>query len=624
MENHVVNLIDSTTQAARTLLEREYFEQLEGIFDIRPAGTLPPSAGSHLDSRQALLRNKLYALVKHKMAAGLSQEQAVGEVCRSASFTTLNRFAALKMLEARGLIQECVSKADQSSGYKEFCGLAQALAVQEGAYALYLGCLFDELAVEVKVLFDRQELSGLLWPRRPALLGLLDLLNNPELASAWGEDETIGWTYQFFNSDEDRRLARYDERGRPKVPQNSRELAVRNQFFTPRYVVKFLVDHTLGELFQKNPKDPRDLKVLDPACGSGHFLLYTFELLFGLYRSAWEMEEAPVSEASHRSLRQDFATREDLEKAMPGLILAHNLYGVDIDGRCAQIAALSLWMRAQKAFQQQGISASERPLIKKVNIAVAEPMPAEEDQLQAFLNQHLAADAEGKVLGQILKEVFEAMRLAGELGSLLKVEKAIASTIEEARQQWRRGVQGTGHRSLFGGEAGTELVQRLGMDVSEITDRGFWQEAESRLYASLKAFAEDAARSHGYQRQLFAEDAAHGFALIDLLRQSYDVVLMNPPFGDCALRAKPEFHRLYPRTKNDLYAAFVERGLELLRTGGRLGAITSRTGFFMTTYKKWREEILLGEAKPLIVVDLGIGVLKATVETAAYTLEKVG
>lgn len=619
MDSQLVNLIASTTQSARRLLEREFAEQLEGSFDLRPTGPLPEKAGGHLDARQALLRDKLYALVRHKMAAGKSQAQAVQEVCHAAAFTTLNRFAALKMLEARGLIQECVSKGDQSSGFKEFCGLAQSLAVQEGAYALYLGCLFDELAVEVKVLFDRQEISGLLWLRRPALLALLDLLNAPALAPAWVEDETIGWTYQYFNSQDERR----EMRAASAAPRNSRELAVRNQFFTPRYVVKFLVDYTLGELFQMEPKDPRDLKVLDPACGSGHFLLYTFEVLLGIYRAAWEMKDLPASTVSGKTLRQDFGTWEALEKVIPALILKHNLHGVDIDGRCAQIAALSLWMRAQKTYQVQGIASGDRPLITKVNIAVAEPMPAEKDELQAFLDQHLSSDVEARMLGQLLKEVFEAMKLAGELGSLLRVEKAIAATLEAAEKQWRRGIQGVGPRSLFGNDAAVPQVRRLEFEVSGI-DRSFWKEAEARLYTALQAFAEEASRRQGYQRQLFAEDAAHGFALIDLLRQSYDVVLMNPPFGECAAGAKTEFQRLYPRTKNDLYAAFVERGLDLLRTGGRLGAITSRTGFFLTSFKKWREEILLGEARPLIVADLGQGVLDAMVETAAYTLEKVG
>ncbi|HHZ11598.1 MAG TPA: SAM-dependent methyltransferase, partial [Acholeplasmataceae bacterium] len=78
----------------------------------------------------------------------------------------------------------------------------------------------------------------------------------------------------------------------------------------------------------------------------------------------------------------------------------------------------------------------------------------------------------------------------------------------------------------------------------------------------------------------------------------------------------------FPRTKNDVYAAFVERGLNLLQKGGMLGAITSRTGFFLSSFTKWRQEILLKEARPTVFADLGYGVMdSAMVEAAAYCLE---
>lgn len=97
---------------------------------------------------------------------------------------------------------------------------------------------------------------------------------------------------------------------------------------------------------------------------------------------------------------------------------------------------------------------------------------------------------------------------------------------------------------------------------------------------------------------------------------------MNPPFGQGSARAKKEFEKAYPRTKNDVFAAFVERGVELLSSHGRVGAITSRTGFFLSSFQKWREEILLRQAPPVVVADLGYGVLdSAMVETAAYCLE---
>jgi hypothetical protein len=360
--------------------------------------------------------------------------------------------------------------------------------------------------------------------------------------------------------------------------------------------------------------------VLDPACGSGHFLLYTFEVLERIYRTAWEQKDPPQSILTDKTLREDYPDWSFLQREIPGLILAHNVHGVDIDPRCAQIAALSLWMRAQKAYQTIGLSAAERPFIRQVHVAVAEPMPGEQDYLRTFLDQHFSRNAEARVLAELIQVAFNSMHLAGELGSLLKVESAIRAAIHQARLVSSGDVQQLRHPSIF---APTQQSIQLTLDLKQVTDESFWKQAERSIYIALEAFAEQAAQDQGYQRQLFADDAEQGFALIDILRQTYDVVLMNPPFGECTTGAKAEFQRLYPRTKNDLYAAFVERGIQLLRKGGRLGAITSRTGFFLTSYKRWREEILLGEAHPLIVADLGQGVLDAMVETAAYTLEKV-
>lgn len=102
-------------------------------------------------------------------------------------------------------------------------------------------------------------------------------------------------------------------------------------------------------------------------------------------------------------------------------------------------------------------------------------------------------------------------------------------------------------------------------------------------------------------------------------------MLMNPPFGAPSQRSKSYITKVYPRTKNDLYAAFVERGVHCLHQGGLLGAITSRTGFFLKSFQKWREDILLAEAQPTVVADLGGGVLDtAMVEVAAYVVRSAG
>src|SRR5207237_6134782 len=72
-------------------------------------------------------------------------------------------------------------------------------------------------------------------------------------------------------------------------------------------------------------KDPRDLKVLDPACGSGHFLLYAFDLLETIYQEGWADDASPRSDATGRTLRQDYPELDELRRAVPGLILRHNL-----------------------------------------------------------------------------------------------------------------------------------------------------------------------------------------------------------------------------------------------------------------------------------------------------------
>jgi hypothetical protein len=159
--------------------------------------------------------------------------------------------------------------------------------------------------------------------------------------------------------------------------------------------------------------------------------------------------------------------------------------------------------------------------------------------------------------------------------------------------------------------------------VSGITDEEFWHQAEARGLDLLQTYARHAADGAGLQRQLFADDAAQGFAFVDLCRQQFDVVLTNPPFGEASKPSKVYVETAYPRTKNDVYAVFVERGLELLYAGGMLGAITSRTGFFLSSFQKWREEIIPREAWPTVFADLGHGVLDtAMVETAAYCLLK--
>lgn len=640
MDKDTRNAIERATQKARRLLEEDFAEQLDGVFDVRADGRIASKGGAHLTGRQHLLRDKIVAAIEHKRSAGMKPEEAVADYVRDAAFTALNRFAALKMLEARELVQECVSRGDASSGFTEFCGLAPALKTADGAgYRLYVESIFDELSTEVKVLFDRRDPASVLWPRKLAFDDLLAILNHADLAGIWAEDETIGWVYQFFNSGEERRKMRDES----QAPRNSRELAIRNQFFTPSYVVQFLCDNTLGRIWHgmrggdtrlsavceylvrnvdgdadgadgRAKKDPRDIRIIDPACGSGHFLLYCFLLLLIIYEEAWADQASPESGATGRALRTDYPTLEELRKAAPALILSHNLHGVDIDPRCAQIAQLALWMRGQRAFKEAGVPRSDRPVIRRANIVIAEPMPGDAKLLDEF-----AATLQPAFMASLFKEIVSEMRLAGELGALLPIERKLSKSIQSARMAFSE--QAKRSEDFLPGLA---PVKRQGeMDLSGIDNFAFFERTEEQILGSLQKYVSDAVNGRGTRRRLFADDAEQGIAFVETMSRKFDIVLMNPPFGAGSLVAKDEFERGYPRTKNDIYAAFVERGVELLPPRGMLGAITSRTGFFLSSFQKWREEILLNDAPPVVFADLGFGVLdSAMVEVAAYCLER--
>ena len=606
MEKETREDIKTVTQNARTLLERDFAEQLEGDYDIMKDGRVGEAAGTHLIGRQRALRARIVAAIEHKRAQGMAPEDAVADYLRDAAFTTFNRFVALKMLEARGLVQECITKGEASSGFvNEFCAFAPGMKVSDGSgYRLYIECIFDELSTEVSVLFDRRDPGSALWPRKAAFDELLSLLNWDELKTVWAADETIGWVYQYFNSIEERRKMRDES----QAPRNSREMAVRNQFFTPHYIVQFLVENTLGKiwfemrsgdtkladvceflvseerdiLLPREAKDPRALRVIDPACGSGHFLLYLFTLLIIIYQEAWDDPKSPAFEETGKTLREEFATEQEFREATPGMILTYNLFGVDLDSRCTQIAQLALWLRAQKAFAELNVPRERRPMIKRSNIVVAEPISVEPSIAKEF-----AASLTPPMLGELFTNMVAESVASSDLGSLLKIEQQLSESIERYRQAYVDYQSNLGGQSFLPGLKPKPMQQEF--DLSGIDNEAVFAEAESLIVAALRTFSRNSANTAAIKKRLFAEDAAQGIAFIEVMRRKYDVVVMNPPFGAACTSNRDVFETMYPRAQNDVLVAFIERGIELLHPRCRLGAITSRTPFFLSSHARWRE-----------------------------------
>ncbi len=628
MDRATRNEIRKMVGAARRVLEEDIRRQLEGVFGISADGTPQPAdtvATLRADPVLARRREEIAAAMEHEVAGGASREQACERFVRETAFTWLNRLAALRMMEARGLVRESVARGPDSAGFKVFQRACPEVCrgYSDGGYRRYLELVCDDAAMELEPLFDRSLPHSHIFPSPAALGEILRLLSREELASIWGEDETLGWIYQYFTPKEQREAAR---RASP-APRNSEDLAFRNQFYTPAYVVRFLVDNTLGRLwYEMHPatrlvdiceymvrrpgeevrcrewKDPRDIRVLDPACGSGHFLLYAFEFLTVIY------EEAYTDPEHGEVLRQDFPDEAAFKRALPALILEHNLYGIDIDPRAVQIAALALWLKAKRFPETE---------IRRVNVVCAEPMPGEADLLREFL-----ATLNSPTLQRIAETAWGELRAADEVGSLLRVERSIQRVVAEERERWRQRPQ-TEQLALLPQPRAPHQIRLE--DYTDVKGEEFWRGLEHRILTLLKEYANRSANGRSAMRRLFALDGEQGFHLIDALSQKYDVVLMNPPFGDPTPWAKLYLEQEYVRTKNDMYAAFVERGLELLHPSGYLGAITSRTGFFLSSFQKWREEVILKEAELTVFADLGFGVLDtATVETAAYCLRSIG
>jgi hypothetical protein len=661
----VRNKIKSFVQAAKKLLMSEFEIQLQQFYGIRPNGTcllveeLTSRDASVIETARLLRQRLLY--LESTIAGENKAPEAVRQLVREQAFTILNRFAALRMSEERNIIRESIRNGYNSEGflvYDQLTGGAKT-ADQFTRYKWYIGHVFDELAIDLPAVFDRFSPYALLFPSERVLVDLLAIINDEELIlyretghqpiNLWREDETIGWIYQYYNSREEIS----EMREASDAPRNSRELAVRNQFFTPRFVVQFLVDNSLGrqwyemtkgqtdlknlcqymvkqsleiflELGEAIPetkvdsanylefralKDPREILFLDPACGSMHFGLYGFDLFEQIYIEAWDHHPALL-----RDLREQYL-REEFIKEIPGFILRYNIHGVDIDPRAIQIAGLSLWLRAQKSFDALNLQPADRPSISKSNLVIAEPLPGDKQLLSDF-----SKSLPGPI-GKLVRVIWDKMQLVGETGLLLKIEEELKKEIEIARQEYEQFKNSTTQASLFGSKEEIKVAEMAAFyGKGQKIAKDFFDTAEEEVLKALKGFAENAEGEDAFQKLLFAEDTARGFAFIELCRKRYDVIVMNPPFGAASKSTKKYIDLNYSHSKSDLAAVFIDRMLYLLSDKGFVGCISTRTIFFLASFDGWRTN-KIDKLFVELFADFGDGVLDATVETSSYIIQ---
>ena len=297
---------------------------------------------------------------------------------------------------------------------------------------------------------------------------------------------------------------------------------------------------------------------------------------------------------------------------VPNLILAENLHGIDVDLRACQLGTFNLYLKARLAFRE--ITGRDAFHPSKLNIVFAGARITEGEEraelLASFDSTPLARELAEGILNNLSK--------TAEIGSLLKVREQFEPLLRRQRLIQGKPVQS----SLFGG---TPAYQR-----DFFADREIEELSLPQVLDRLKGFESEARPRGDVGKLLFAHEMAKSCGMVDLLTQTYDVALMNPPYGKmpeacrdyCKGNPRRGIPKHYPNTGNNLYSAFIDKCIDLVANGSFVGLITSQTFMHLGTFKKTRQ-LLNQLAPPELLCDTGYDVLDgAKVITATTVLRK--
>ena len=675
--------VRSWAPRVRKVLEYDFAAELDRL-GMRADGHHEPISRMGLPDDRKATRRRVEALLVREVQAEGSAERGFANVLRELTYTLLNRLVGLKAMEARGLLflpppgdpgappesTEVIGlipgqprsrylrdfRAAGGQRYK-YAADAESALLRAG-----LTAAFRHVTRDIRMLFDPDHECACLWPTYAALAEAIRLINDDLPADACRAPDFLGWVYQFFNREEKRRV-RAENQG---TPRSSWELAVINQFYTPAWIVKALVDNTLGRLWlQMHPDSslwpteppplpgepgrnapvadylvPRtgekirfqrltetgevqtykracDVTLIDPACGTMHFGQYAFGLFHRMY-----LDE--IEHAGQEGWPAEPSVAESAD--IPAAILENNLFGVDIDPRAIQIASLSLLLTAREAALRHGFPPTDVH-VKRTNLVVANAVDLGADRLRALVERVGSSAGSPALRARLFETLWDNLRHVGELGSLVQVREGVTRVLDdwvdaEARSRGITSILQPAHeRQLELGDLRTQAARARAEQLE--LERTALEEEAAKLSRELLAAVEAAAAALADDPadRLFAEDTARGLKLMQLLSRRYDVAVMNPPYGHFVPRVKDFVKAAYPRTSHDIYAAFIDRACQLTDPEGYVGALVSRTFVAQVSAKKLREEILLKGNPLILMLDLGPGILDdATVEASAVAL----
>jgi Eco57I restriction-modification methylase len=542
--------------------------------------------------------------VKGKQKSGEVDATELRLAATEASHTLLNRLTFLRILEHHGVLKPALVTGGWESPAFEQEFAHYGAEFKDGpsrGYLQLLDAVYAEYALDLPALFGPVGVTTLFPIPVPTLRAVLELLSDPVLDSAWGDDTTLGWIYQFWNDPERERL---DEKiaGGGKIEPH--ELGPKTQMFTERYMVEWLLHNTLGQTwlamckrhgwtadfervreplearrvaFRKQreagevalnalmpiegeleqhwkywvpqplpdeavaaaPATLRDLKLLDPACGSGHFLVIAFDLLAALYEE----------EARHRG--ETWGATDIAQNIVEG-----NLHGIDIDARAIQLSAAALWLKAK--LYAPKVELSRMNLVAPIFRLGALP---KEDPSLVQLCEELARFVVSK---DVTLKLVEALSGVDHLGTLLRIDDELAELLKSEERK---------DEPLLNYTARKKRVQVL----DRLTD-----------------FLDEHAAEADLGLRLEGEQLEAGMRFVGIAKEdTYDIVVGNPPYqGTSKMAQAAWFKKYYPKGKENLYACFLERGIELARPGGVSALLTMRGWMFVAQFQELREHLL--------------------------------
>jgi len=565
-------------------------ERLAALGVRRDRESLPLEQLSHLSEEDCRARLIVDAFIQSAPLSERSREESVGQFLEEASYTWANRLIALRCMEARGLIDEIIIQKESYGGrslkHHRLTRLNPEVCAGEddGLYAALLA-EFVERAEELPLLFHPDEPVIALKPGVAALKKCIRLLSaDDEIFTA---PDALGWAYQYWNTEEKKRVS--DNIRTVKGAKIEKgDIISYTQLYTEPYMVKFLVQNSLGALWMAmHPKSRlcesweyyvrdadrahvavkplKQLSFLDPSVGSGHFLLEAFDLLFAMY-----MEEGELTTPGE----------------ICAAILSQNLFGIDIDERAIQIAACALYMKAKEN------APSFRPT--RINLTATNiHVGADADHLAVFLEKH----PEDKPFQTSLQLIFESLRHADELGTLLQIEEPMEKEFRFLKALDDEEKAGPPKQKALFAEMDKPEQASLPMGIPS------YEEWKAGLLERLRVHFREEITSANFSSRFFGEMAEKGLSLFDFLSRRYDVVATNPPYmgsGNMGPVVKRYMGSHFAPGKRDLYAAFILRCLELASPEtGRVAMVTQQSWMFLRSFAdlRARDEEILKKAK---------------------------